>query len=152
LPFWNGIRRGDFGPVDSFPTIVIVTEGVKRRLAGARWKKTPPTLVRGTRVRPEKERKGAVKLNRNHYFLIGLILLFLGLQFRMVDTVVLNEPVSQVVRRQGQGTGGQPLAFAQRLVTPQLHAVRPPKYIGWVLLSVGGVLVLQSFAMPKPGQ
>ena len=81
-----------------------------------------------------------------------LILLFLGLQFRMVDTIVLNEPVSQVVRRQSQAAAGQPLAFAQRLVTPQLHAVRPPKYIGWVLLSVGGVLVLQSFAMAKPGQ
>jgi hypothetical protein len=93
-----------------------------------------------------------VKLNRNHYFLIGLVLLFLGVQFRMVDTVVLNEPVSQVMRNRVQPQGSQPLAFAQRLVTPQLHAVQPPKYLGWVLLSVGGVLVLQSFAMPKAGQ
>jgi hypothetical protein len=101
---------------------------------------------------PETERKGAVKLNRNHYFLIGLVLLFLGLQFRMVDTVVLNEQVSQVVRKQSQPASGPSLAFAQRLVTPQNHAVQPPKYIGWVLLSVGGVLVLQSLAMAKPGQ
>ena len=93
-----------------------------------------------------------MQLNRNHYFLIGLILLFLGLQFRMVDAVVLNEPVSQVVRRQGQSTAAQPLAFAQRFVTPQNHTVHPPKYIGWVLLSVGGVLILQSFAIAKPGQ
>lgn len=93
-----------------------------------------------------------MKLNRNHYFLIGLVLLFLGVQFRMVDTIVLNEPVSQVVRDRAQAQGGQTLGFAQRFVTPQLHAVQPPKYIGWVLLSIGGVLVLQSFAMPKAGQ
>jgi hypothetical protein len=106
---------------------------------------------RETRLAPDGK-EGAVQLNRNHYFLIGLVLLFLGLQFRMVDTIVLNEQVSQVVRRQGSSTGPQPLAFAQRLVTPQLHSVQPPKYIGWVLLSVGGVLILQSFAMSKPGQ
>jgi hypothetical protein len=99
------------------------------------------------------ERKGAVKFNRNHYLLIGLILVFLGLQFRFVDTVVLNEPVSRVVRRQAHKPT-QTLAFAGNFMTPpsmQLHAVQPPKFIGWVLLSVGSVLVLQSLAMRKPG-
>ncbi len=96
-----------------------------------------------------------MKLNRNHYLLIGLVLVFLGLQFRLVDTFVLNEPLSKVVRRQAQTPTAQTVAFAQRFVpTPQamqLHPVQPPKFIGWVLLSVGSVLVLQSLAMRKPG-
>ncbi len=93
------------------------------------------------------------KLNRNHYLLIGLIVLFLGLQFRMVDTFVLDEQVSQVVRRQAPTPGAQTMAFTQRF-TPQGmqgRPVRPPKFVGWVLISVGSVLVLQSFAMRKPG-
>ncbi len=96
-----------------------------------------------------------MKLNRNHYLLIGVVLMLMGLQFRMVDTFVLNEPVSRVLRRQAQTPAAQTVALAQRFVpTPQsmqLHPVRPPKFVGWALLSVGSVLVLQSLAMRKPG-
>jgi hypothetical protein len=96
-----------------------------------------------------------VKLNRNHYLLIGLVLVFLGLEFRLVDTFVLNEPISRVVRRQAPSPMGQTLSFAQDWMpapqSMQLHSVQPPKFIGWVLLSVGSVLVLQSLAMRKPG-
>ena len=31
------------------------------------------------------------------------------------------------------------------------RTIRPPKWLGWAFLSAGAVLVLQSFAMPKPG-
>jgi hypothetical protein len=95
-----------------------------------------------------------MKLNRNHYFLIGLLLLFLGLQFRMVDTFVLNAQVSQVVRGQASSPGAQTVAFMQQFApmqSMQLHAVQPPKFIGWILLSSGAVMVLQSFAMRRPG-
>jgi hypothetical protein len=95
-----------------------------------------------------------MKLNRNHYLLIGLILVLLGFQFRMVDTVVLNERISRVVRRQPQNAAAQTFSLAGNFLTPeslQRKVVQPPKFIGWVLLSVGTVLVLQSFAMRKPG-
>ena len=93
------------------------------------------------------------QLNRNHYLLIGLILLFLGFQFRMVDSFVLNEQVTRVVQRQAQPDRGPTFSFAQRMMpgAVQRHTVRPPRFIGWVLLSAGAVLVLQSFAMRKPG-
>lgn len=94
------------------------------------------------------------KLNRNHYLLIGLVLMFLGFQFRMVDTFVLNEPVSRVVRGQAQTPAAQTMAFAQRFMPTHAiprHTVQPPKFVGWVLLSVGSVLVLHSLAMRKPG-
>jgi hypothetical protein len=28
--------------------------------------------------------------------------------------------------------------------------VRPPQWLGWLMLSAGGVLVMHSLAMPKP--
>ncbi len=94
-----------------------------------------------------------MKLNRNHYFLMGLVILFLGLQFRMVESVVLNQPTSEFL--------------AQRLGTPQenatfrltslmgkantpLRTITPPRWIGWALVSAGAVLVLHALAMKKP--
>jgi hypothetical protein len=34
--------------------------------------------------------EGAMEINRNQYFLAGIVLLFVGIQFRLVDSVTLN--------------------------------------------------------------
>lgn len=92
-------------------------------------------------------------LNRNHYFIIGVVLFLLGLQFRYVSSFELNEKSSRIVdKRLGPQTAAvnQPFGnFFSPMKTNRV--VRPPAALGWALMSVGGVLFIHSLAMKKPG-
>ena len=94
-------------------------------------------------------------MNRNHYFLLGLVVLFLGVEFRLIDSLTLSGEVTAFLARKT----GHPIA-AVSAVSQQLtpdhkpafkKSLRPPEWLGWSLLSLGSVLVLHSWAMPKPG-
>jgi len=97
-----------------------------------------------------------MELNRNQFLLIGLVLVLLGLQFRFVDTYVLNESSTKFLAKQtGKSQDASmwtlPVSLAaQSGLTPRKR-VRPPRWIAWAMISVGGVLVLHSLAMKKPG-
>src|SRR5262245_30704249 len=97
-------------------------------------------------------------LNRNQFFMAGLIVFLLGIQLRMVEAFVLNERATQFLAQRIQQFKGNQVAGAGAL--PTLYAaqspvakkrIEPPKWIGWAMISVGGVLVLHSLAMKKPG-
>jgi hypothetical protein len=99
-----------------------------------------------------------MELNRNQYFLAGLVILLLGMQLRMVDTFVLNERATQFLAQRLQQVQSQPLASASDLPTlvaaqapVAKHRLRPPRWLGWSLVSMGSVLVLYSLALKKPG-
>ncbi len=99
-----------------------------------------------------------MEINRNQYFLAGIVLLFVGIQFRLVDSVTLNEPTSRVVAKRlakasteddsapspvlASSTGGT--------TSTSRKVIRPPKWLGWAFISVGAVLVLHSLAMRRP--
>jgi len=93
-------------------------------------------------------------MNRFHYFFIGLVVLFIGIELRMVDSFVLNERTTNMI---ADKTGSSPIGESNplRVFMPASgplprKTVQPPQWLGWALLSVGGVLVLHSLAMPKP--
>ncbi len=97
-----------------------------------------------------------MQLNRNHYFAAGVLALLLGWQFRSVDSFVLNEKSSTYLAQ--QFSEGPSIAAAgpdlRRFLptAPQTRrTVRPPRWLGFSLLSLGGVLVLHSFAMRPAG-
>ncbi len=99
-------------------------------------------------------------MNRNHFFLLGLVLLYVGLQFRFVETFVLNEKSGKfLAQRMGSGDASPTLNLtqaAQRFFPASMaptssRSLTPPDWIGWALLSIGSVLVLHALAMPKPG-
>lgn len=94
-------------------------------------------------------------LNRNHYFAIGIVLFLLGLQFRYVSSFELNEKSSQIVaKRLGGGTVAQSQPFGSLFGAasqPSLRVVQPPRWVGWSLMSVGGVLFVYSLSLKKPG-
>lgn len=92
--------------------------------------------------------------NRHHIFMIGAVLLFLGIQFRMVETVVLNEQTTKFLAarfgNEAEKTfstmpvirlGGEP--------TQPQKQITPPVWVGYLMLSAGVVLVLHALAMPK---
>ncbi len=98
----------------------------------------------------------SLELNRNHYLGIGMLLLLLGLQFRYIDAFQLNEPTTQfLAKRLKKETvvTRSPLAafFGDVNPVPMRKTIRPPKWLGWSMVSVGGVLVLQSLGMRKSG-
>ncbi|MGA2068266.1 MAG: hypothetical protein ABSG86_25055 [Thermoguttaceae bacterium] len=95
-------------------------------------------------------------ITRNQYFMAGLVVLALGIQFRMVDTIELTPKFTQFLADQT----GHPLAAVgastQSLAQPgglptKGKTIRPPEWIGYSLLSLGAILVLHSLGMPKSG-
>jgi hypothetical protein len=96
-----------------------------------------------------------MELNRNHYFMMGVVILLLGIQFRVVDAYVLTEEASKVVTKYVKKAKAQPptLFFfgpLSSIMIPKQHKWHPPKWIGWLLVSAGAVLVLHSLAMKRP--
>jgi hypothetical protein len=93
----------------------------------------------------------SVEINRNQYFLAGLVILFIGLQLRLVETFVLNERASKFLAERVPA-----LASADDSVLPAAgptprKTIRPPEWIGYAVISVGAVLILHSLAMKRPG-
>lgn len=73
----------------------------------------------------------------------GVVLLLLGMQLRMVDAYVLNPATTNVLARVAGPSADTPQGTLHRLVlesTQPRHAIRPPHWLGWACLSLGGVL------------
>lgn len=94
-------------------------------------------------------------ITRNQYFLAGLLLVFLGLEFRAVESVQLTSEFTQFLARRTH----HPAVATTDKVDSVLgtNTKLPPKtlvlpeWIGYSFLSLGAVLVLHSLAMQKPG-
>jgi hypothetical protein len=74
---------------------------------------------------------------------VGIILLLFGLQMRAVEHFVLSpQSTSLLSRYAGPGVDTTHGAVQQIVVdtTGHSHTVTPPRWIGWALLSTGGVL------------
>jgi hypothetical protein len=99
-----------------------------------------------------------MELNRNQYFMAGVLVLLLGIQFRTVDTFVLNERSTQIIAQrmnawkqpQVASAGSFPAMIAASGPIAN-HRLKPPKWLGWCLISIGSVLVLHSLSLKKPG-
>ncbi len=93
-----------------------------------------------------------MEFNRNQFFLLGMLLLLLGVQFRLVESFQLNDKAQKMFAH-GQAT---PQATVVSLIpdnSPLPHKViHPPQWLGYSLISIGSVLILHALAMPKPSE
>lgn len=97
-------------------------------------------------------------INRNQFFLAGLIIFLLGIQLRLVDEFVLNERATQFLAQRMQQIRGTEVAsagdfgsaFAAQAPVGNKR-FEPPGWLGWALVSIGSVLILHSLALKKPG-
>lgn len=101
------------------------------------------------------EVKRTMEINRNQWFMIGLVVLALGIQLRFVDSYVLTEKATHwLAQRFGkpheQAATGFSQLWAAEGPAPR-KVVVPPEWLGWATVSVGSVLILHSLAMPRPG-
>ncbi len=95
-----------------------------------------------------------MELNRNQYMMIGLVMLAMGIQFRRVESFVLNEQATAIIAKQIKREPDVATTFVPSFGSappPAKRVIKPPRWLGWMLLSAGGVLMLYSLAMPKPG-
>lgn len=94
-----------------------------------------------------------MKMTRNRYFLLGVLLILLGVQFRMVDSFVLNTSATRALARVTEDT---PVAsndtlgnFLMEVHPKPTKRVTPPRWIGLAMIAVGAVVSLHAVAMPR---
>ena len=91
-----------------------------------------------------------MELNRNQWLTIGFVLGFLGVQLRRVESVQLTEKASRFLAERLPTAANTNDSYSLGGITPR-RVIRPPDWLGFALLSIGGVLILHSLAMKKPG-
>jgi hypothetical protein len=97
-----------------------------------------------------------MEITRNQYYMAGLVLLLLGIQFRMIESVELKEQIATFIAERSDhpliSVSAQTPVLAPVESSAINRMIHPPEWIGWMLISLGSVLVLHSLAMPKgPG-
>lgn len=94
-----------------------------------------------------------MEFDRNRYFMIGMLLFLMGIQFRMVDSFVLNETSTRALAKITKDTQLASQNFGTDLylnVHPKpTKRISPPNWLGWVLLTAGGVIILHALVLPK---
>jgi|GEM_PF-746735 hypothetical protein len=97
--------------------------------------------------------------NRHQLLMAGLVVLLAGAQLRLVQTFVFSESASPIIEemmdRQPTGlaqTGSsdldQPILATVEAAARQ-YTLPIPDWMGWLLLSIGGALVLHCLALPR---
>lgn len=94
-----------------------------------------------------------MELNRNQYFFLGVLLLLIGFQNRMVASYTLTDEATRFLAERSQQSSTQAtlVSFSNAMGALPKKVIYPPDWLGYCLLSVGSVLVLHSLAMKKPG-
>ena len=82
--------------------------------------------------------------------IVGLLVLLLGVQFRVVESYVLNERTNAFINRQMASAAGGSAELMRSVGPAPKRTISPPPWLGWALISIGSVLVLHSLSMPKP--
>lgn len=86
-------------------------------------------------------------MNRNHYFMLGTVLLLLGITIFKLDNVTLNEQSTKFVAQQ---MGTVPENGLVQVASPKKTIVVPP-WLRFSLVSIGAILMLHAIGMQKPG-
>lgn len=93
-------------------------------------------------------------ITRSQFFFLGLVLLFAGIQFRMIETITLTPEFTRFLAERTEHPAVAAANTVDALVGTETpippKTFPPPDWLGWSLLSLGSVLVLHSLAMPKP--
>lgn len=94
-----------------------------------------------------------MEMNRNRYFLLGVLLVLLGIQFRMIDSFVLSEPATRALARVSKNTpvanNDSMTAFLMQVHPSPMKRVTPPRWLGLAMIAIGSVVSLHAIAMPR---
>ena len=95
-----------------------------------------------------------MEFDRNRYFMLGILIFLLGIQFRMVESFVLNETSTRALAKFANNTqlagNSQTERFLLAVTPSPKKTVKPPSWLGLAMLTVGGVICLHALVLPKP--
>ncbi len=94
-----------------------------------------------------------MEINRNHWMMIGLVVLALGIQFRAIDSFVLNARTTEMIAKRLNRNNAVTTVFMPAVPSDSTlsgRVITPPRWLGFMMTSVGVVLCLHSLAMAKP--
>ena len=95
-----------------------------------------------------------MQMTRNRYFMLGVLMILLGIQFRMIDSFVLNEPTTRALARmtkQSSVAANDSFTNFMMQVHPKpTKRVTPPRWLGLAMIAVGSVISLHAIAIPRP--
>ena len=94
-----------------------------------------------------------MSLYRNRYFLLGILLVLIGVQFRRVESFVLNEKSTRFVARMTNTPlvdNSTPLgAFFEPVTPAPKKRVTPPRWLGMSLIAIGCVFTFHAIVIPR---
>ena len=93
-----------------------------------------------------------MSMYRNRYFLAGILLVLLGIQFRMIDSFVLNESATRVLARVTKKTTADTSGMSSMLMNvypTQTQRIEPPRWLGLAMIAVGAVISFHAIAIPR---
>ena len=94
-----------------------------------------------------------MELTRVKIFMIGMLVLLIGIQFKMVDTYVLNQDATQFIQSRMNRVDASAAVAARNWLPLSAAAPRgrwsPPRRLGWAMISIGSVLVLYTLAIRR---
>ncbi len=91
---------------------------------------------------------------RNRYFLLGLLLMLLGAQFRMIDSFVLNEPTTKLLAKVTKSPIAEDTTAGSifwRVAPTEMtrKRIHPPRWLGLAMMAVGAVFSFHAVALPR---
>lgn len=90
---------------------------------------------------------------RNRYFLFGILLLLGGVQFRMIDSFLLNESTTRVLAKVTKTTPVADNSMIDSLfwkVAPAPRKrIQPPRWLGLAMIAMGSVIGFHALAIPR---
>ena len=94
-----------------------------------------------------------MSMYRNRYFLAGVLLILVGIQFRMVDSFVLNASATQALARitasDAVANNASMNSLLMSVYPTQMRRVEPPRWLGLALIAVGSIVACHAIAIPK---
>lgn len=94
-----------------------------------------------------------MSMYRNRYFLAGVLLILLGIQFRMVHSFVLNEKATRVLARVTKSTpvadNSSMTALWMNVHPKPMKRVELPRWIGLAMIATGVVISCHAIAIPR---
>jgi hypothetical protein len=89
--------------------------------------------------------------NRHQILMAGCLVLALGAQFRLVQTYVFADSASSYIEPlvSFQQPAAEQVPAEEALSAARQYVLHIPDWMGWLLLSIGGALVLHSLSIPR---